>query len=158
MIEIERKFLVKEFPGVTVYGARSFIQGYITESYEGTTVRVRMAGDKSALTIKGVANSSGLSRTEHEIPIEENKAFEMLNDLCQGRIIIKKRYQVQFHGHTWELDVFDRELKGLMLAEIELKSEDEEFELPPWIGEEVTGNPDYTNACLALGKKSRYWS
>jgi len=150
MVEIERKFLVKEFPSRVVYGVKSFVQGYMTESHAGTTVRVRMAGDKSALTIKGASGPSGLSRVEYEIPVEEITAFKMLNDLCRGRIILKKRYLVQYHGHTWELDVFDSKLKGLMLAEIELKSEDEEFEMPEWVGNEVTGNPEYTNAYLAF--------
>ncbi len=147
MIEIERKFLVKgEYKS---YASASYriAQGYLSSS-PSCTVRVRIKGDKGYITIKGKSNDSGLSRYEWEKEIPANEAEELLK-LCQSSIVDKIRYEVPFAGHTFEVDEFLGENTGLVVAEIELATEDEHFEKPEWLGEEVTGNKRYYNSYLS---------
>jgi adenylate cyclase len=148
MIEIERKFLTTS----DTFKAVAFKQTRITQGYLSSvpdrTVRVRIKGEKGYLTIKGMSNESGLSRFEweKEIPVDEAKA---LLQLCEKGVIDKKRYEVKVGNHIFEVDEFYRENKGLIIAEIELKSENETFEKPTWIGQEVTNDIRYYNSYLS---------
>lgn len=148
MIEIERKFLVTS----TDFIKKSHIhfeifQGYLN-SHPERTVRVRVKGDKGYLTIKGKGNESGLSRLEweQEIPVDDAKS---LLQLCEKGVIEKTRYNIRKGIHIFEVDVFHGENDGLIIAEIELSSEEEQFEKPFWIGEEVTNVEKYYNAYIS---------
>lgn len=144
-VEIERKFLVKGRPwgaGQGVY----FRQGYLSADPE-RTVRVRIAGDQGFLTIKGA--SQGAARAEFEYPIPLVDAEQLLQQLCPKPQIEKVRYRLEHAGLTWDVDEFFGGNLGLVLAEIELEHEDQEVELPPWAGQEVTGDSRFYNACLA---------
>ena len=144
--EIERKFLVSgEFASETAE-SRHVVQGYLNSSRE-RTVRVRISGDRGFLTIKGVTSDSGMSRFEweHEISIDEAEA---LMGLCEPGVIDKTRFIIPFAGHVFEVDVFHGANEGLVLAELELSSEDDEFERPHWLGKEVTGDVRYYNSML----------
>ncbi len=146
MKEIERKFLVTgDFREKTIRSER-FVQGYIC-SQPGKTVRVRIAGDKGFLTIKGLSDEKGLSRFEFEREISLNEAGELFK-LCEPGAIEKVRHWVKEGSHTWEVDIFHGANEGLVLAEIELRSENESFELPAWIGKEVTGDRKFYNSML----------
>lgn len=146
-IEIERKFLVKstEFKDQAT-GCSHFVQGYIT-SPPAKTVRVRIADDKAYLTIKGSGSASGMSRFEWEMEIPGKDALALLG-ICEGGVIEKDRYYVPFAGHTFEVDEFFGDNEGLVMAEVELSSEDESFEKPEWLGQEVTGDSRYYNSSL----------
>lgn len=145
--EIERKFLVKgDFSGFVTQKNR-VVQGYLCAEPD-RTVRVRIYGEKAFLTIKGQANKSGLTRNEFEYEIPVVDADELLN-LCKSGIIDKIRHIIPFKGHIWEVDFFMGENAGLILAEIELEHESEQFFLPEWLGEEVTGQIEYYNAMLS---------
>ncbi len=148
MIEIERKFLVQseEFKAIS-FAKNEISQGYLNSNPE-RTVRVRIKGNQGYLTIKGKGNETGMSRLEWEmeIPVDEAK---MLLNLCESGVISKMRYEVKFGNHIYEVDEFFGENEGLVLAEIELKSEDEAFEKPDWLGEEVTNNEKYYNSYLS---------
>ena len=152
--EIERKFLLlkTEFfnhvPIRSIIGKRKITQGFLTKD---PVIRIRKEEvDKATsyyLTIKG----SGLvSRSEYEMKIGEAMGEELLKNFC-GKTIIKWRWLVQSEDHIWEIDEFMEDLLGLWVAEIELYSEDEEFEIPPWIGKEVSNDPRYTNVKLIDG-------
>ncbi len=145
--EIERKFLVTN--GRWKYSTDASIpmgQGYLRAD-EDCTVRVRLAGKQGFLTIKGA--TKGISREEFEYEIPAAEARRMLSTLCTGHPIEKTRYIVPFGGHRWEIDVFEGENVGLVVAEIELQSEDEIFKRPDWLGAEVSSDPRYFNACLS---------
>ena len=146
-VEIERKFLVrgKSWRSAVESQAR-VLQGYLASDAK-VTVRVRVTGAAAYLTIKGA--TSGISRSEYEyrIPVEDAQA--MLRDLAMYPPIDKMRYRVRFGDHLWDLDLFAGENEGLAMAEVELGSEDEIFEVPEWAGDEVTGDPRYYNANLA---------
>lgn len=145
MIEIERKFLVDgEFKPFSRM-AYSIRQGYIC-SEEGRTVRVRRKGDKGFLTVKGPSSRSGMSRFEWEKEIALEEAESLLR-LCSSTID-KTRYLVDVGSHTFEVDEFHGDNEGLVLAEIELSSEDERFDRPSWLGKEVTGDIRYYNSVL----------
>ena len=148
MIEIERKFLVKseEFKELA-FAKNEIYQGYLNSNPE-RTVRVRIKGNQGYLTIKGKGNETGMSRLEweKEIPVDEAK---MLLNLCESGVISKTRYEVKFGNHVYEIDEFFGENQGLVIAEIELQSEDEAFEKPDWLGEEVTNNEKYYNSYLS---------
>lgn len=146
--EIERKFLLTS-DAFKKEASRSFriTQGYLNTDIE-RTVRVRTKGDKGFLTIKGKSNEEGTTRVE----VEEEVAFakaETLLKLCLPGVIDKTRYEVTIGEHTWEIDEFYGENKGLLLAEIELKNEQESFQKPIWIGKEVTGNKKYYNSYIS---------
>jgi adenylate cyclase len=143
--EIERKFLVTDNAWRALASGVKYRQGYLN-STEERTVRVRTIDDKGFLTIKGI--TTGASRAEYEYEIPAADADAMLNDLCEKPLIEKSRYKIDFGGFVWEVDEFFGENQGLILAEVELAREDQKFEIPDWIGEEVTGDPRYFNANL----------
>ena len=145
-LEIERKFLVAEGfkPSATIFFRIS--QGYLNSSPE-RTVRVRIKGDKGFLTIKGLSSENGVSRYEWEKEIPVSEAADLLR-LCEPGIIDKTRYIIEADGHTFEVDEFHGDNEGLILAEIELSSEDEAFTKPSWLGKEVTGDARYYNSML----------
>ncbi len=145
--EIERKFLVKGDFKQEVRQKFDITQGYLSSVPE-RTVRVRIKGDKGFLTIKGKGNETGATRFEWEIEIPVEQAKELLN-LCEPHLIQKTRYLLNSGSHLFEVDEFYGENKGLVIAEIELLSEDEDFEKPAWLGEEVTGVARYYNAMLS---------
>ena len=144
--EIERKFLVKGDFKPFVQKETRIIQGYLSSVPE-RTVRVRTKGDKGFLTIKGIGNESGASRYEWETEISTKDAKNLLA-ICEPGVIDKTRYLVAVGKHTYEVDEFYGENNGLTVAEIELESEDESFERPEWLGEEVTGDVKYYNSML----------
>ena len=146
LTEIERKFLVTgDFKPLAV-SSTHIAQGYIA-SGNGRTVRVRIRGDKGFLTIKGPSDRVGLARFEweKEIPLQEAEA---LMTICEPGIIEKTRWLVPSADgrHTWEVDVFEGDNEGLIMAEIELESEDDTFEKPHFIGQEVTGDRRFYNS------------
>jgi len=144
--EIERKFLVKgDFKNLAKKEIR-ITQGYLSSVPE-RTVRVRLKGEKGFITIKGIGNESGASRYEweKEIPTEEVK--ELLK-ICEPGVIDKTRFLIEAGEHTYEVDEFYGENEGLTVAEVELNSEDETFNKPEWLGQEVTGNVKYYNSML----------
>jgi CYTH domain-containing protein len=143
--EIERKFLVKGDVWKSLAKGTRYRQGYLN-SVKERTVRVRTVGDKGFLTIKGI--TTGASRAEYEYPVPVSDAEAMLNDLCEKPLIEKNRYKIEDRNLTWEVDEFFGENRGLIVAEVELESEDQSFEKPGWVGEEVTGDPRYFNANL----------
>ena len=148
MIEIERKFLVNSNDFKTeAFSQNRITQGYLS-SVPGRTVRVRIKGNKGFLTIKGASNESGLSRFEweKEIPIEDAQKLLLL---CEECVIDKTRFEVKMGNHIFEVDEFYGENKGLIMAEIELKSETETIKKPVWLGKEVTGDKRYYNSCLS---------
>ena len=149
MKEIERKFLIPSIEPVKKMAFRNtrIVQGYLNSAPE-RTVRVRIKGDKGFLTIKGKANESGLSRFEWEKEIAVAEAEDLLK-LCEPGSIEKSRYEVKVKNHIFEVDEFFGPNEGLLLAEVELSSEDEIFEKPSWVGEEVTGNKMYYNSYLS---------
>lgn len=145
--ETERKFLVKTeklcLPGT----GRKITQGYLNSSPE-RSVRVRLLDQAGYLTIKGKTNASGVTRYEWEREISKSDADELLT-LCEPGVISKTRYEIIFKGHLFELDIFHDLNNGLIIAEIELSDENEPFEKPDWLGEEVTGNIKYYNSYLS---------
>lgn len=144
--EIERKFLVAgEFKKYASKETR-IVQGYLSSVPE-RTVRVRIKGDKGFITVKGIGNESGASRYEWEKEIPTNEADELLK-ICEPGVIDKIRYLVVVDQHTYEVDEFFGENNGLIVAEIELTSEDEEFKKPEWLGNEITGDAKYYNSML----------
>ena len=144
-IEIERKFLLTGSQWKELAPGTPYRQGYLNSTKE-RTVRVRTIADKGFLTIKGV--SVGATRVEYEYEIPHKDADALLNELCEKPLIEKNRYKIAHHGFTWEVDEFFGENDGLVVAEIELESEDQSFDKPEWVGEEVTGDPRYYNSSL----------
>lgn len=146
-LEIERKFLVCGDFRPEVRKSMHLVQGYICTEH-GRTVRVRLRDDRGFLTIKGPGSADGTSRFEWEKEIPAVDARELLG-LCVSGIIDKTRHLVDFGGHTFEVDEFHGENSGLLFAEVELKSPDEPFERPSWLGEEVTSDPRYYNSYIS---------
>ena len=146
-IEIERKFLVKEIPFAMAKKSLKINQGYILNE-KSKVIRVREKGDDYFLTIKG--NNIGISRLEYDFPISKDDAEELIIHFCKTTLIEKTRHYVEHKGHTWEVDEFHGTNDGLIVAEIELESEDEKFEIPNWIGQEVTQVERYYNMNLAV--------
>jgi adenylate cyclase len=142
--EIERKFLVNTSKLPTLPKGHIMKQGYVPT--QGITVRARISDDQAFLTLKGRA--TGLSRSEFEYPIPVEDAEQILNELCAHPLIEKTRYLIPCGDHTWELDIFEGENEGLVVAEIELGSEDEEFKLPIWTTKEVSYDTKYRNLNL----------
>lgn len=144
-IEIERKFLVNDDSWKDQADEGLICrQGYMV-SDQDKTVRVRIKGDQAFLTIKGATH--GLSRSEYEYEIPAKDAESMF--LLCGDVIEKTRYLVEHEGMTWEVDVFEGANAGLIMAEIELESEDQTFAMPTWAGKDVSGDKRYYNGCLA---------
>jgi len=151
--EIERKFLVVGEGWRGLAEGTVYRQGYLSTVAE-RTVRVRVAGDKAFLTVKGL--SVGAVRAEYEYGIPVPDANEMLDGLCEKPIIEKTRYRIPFEGWVWEVDEFAGANAGLIVAEIELDSETREFARPDWAGEEVTGDTRYFNANLIANPYSTW--
>jgi CYTH domain-containing protein len=151
MKEIERKFTVKP----NVLEVLSFLepkkiqQGYLMDK-AGKTVRVRTKGEKGFLTIKG--KTTGITRTEFEYEIPYADAIELLTNFCE-KTLSKERYKLTYKENTWEIDVFHDSLEGLIVAEIELENEADEFEKPNWVLEEVSYDPRYYNSQLVKEKR-----
>lgn len=145
--EIERKFRVKGDFAREVFQSERIVQGYIC-SRPGRTVRVRIRGEEGFLTIKGPSDDKGLSRYEFERQISLCDA-EALLALCEPGVIDKVRHLIRAGRHVWEVDVFHGLNEGLVMAEIELAAEDEPFEKPGWLGEEVSGDRRFYNSMLA---------
>jgi adenylate cyclase len=146
-IETERKFLVKKTKLCLPSVGYSIIQGYIC-SGEFPTVRIRIKGDRGYITIKGKSGKSRMSRYEWEKEIPLSDAEELLK-LCTSGFIDKTRYEIDYCGNVFEVDVFHGLNDGLIVAEIELASEDQEFEKPSWLGKEVTRDKRYRNSYLS---------
>lgn len=146
MKEIERKYLVKnEIHEVVKYlQSKKIKQGYISDS-DGKTVRVRTKGEKGYLTIKG--KTEGISRDEFEYEIPHDDALKLLADFCP-KFLEKERFELIVGEKKWEIDLFHGKLEGLIVAEIELESEEETFELPAWIDREVSDDAQYYNSKL----------
>ncbi|MBL7869504.1 MAG: CYTH domain-containing protein [Flavobacterium lindanitolerans] len=148
MLEIERKFLVNSDQFKTLAFAKNHIaQGYLN-SHPERTVRIRIKGESGFLTIKGKGNESGVSRFEWETEIPLVEARHLIQ-LCEKGVIDKIRYEVRSGNHVFEVDEFFGDNEGLVIAEVELKSEDETFEKPDWLGSEVTNDERYYNAFLS---------
>ena len=145
-MEIERKFLVKKQLWETFEkpSPSRIVQAYLVNSTE-KTIRIRIKGNTGYLTIKGP--TEGISRAEFEYEITLKDAEELISTFAE-KVIEKFRYEISFKNHLWEVDVFTGKLEGLCLAEIELSSEEEHFELPDWVGEEVSTDPNYYNSNL----------
>ena len=151
--EIERKFLVVS-EDYKKFGQRIVIrQGFLSTEKE-RVVRVRVAGEKAYMTIKGISKGAARAEFEYEIPMQD--AQFMLDQLCRKPLIEKTRYKVYYEGFTWEVDEFYGDNEGLVVAEIELPSEGAVFNKPDWLGEEVTGDARYYNANL-VQKPFREW-
>lgn len=151
-MEIEHKYLVEGDFRPLVSETVHIVQGYLSDD-PSRTVRVRTVGDRAWLTIKGKSSASGLSRYEWEKEIAHSEALELLS-LCLPGVIDKHRHIVLYSGCRWEVDEFHGALEDLVLAELEVDSEDAVFDLPPFIGKEVTGDKRYYNSQLrkaALG-------
>lgn len=144
-LEIEHKYLVKNdgFLPLAV-SSYSISQGYLCREPD-RTVRVRIKGGKGFLTVKGKNSGAVRAEFEYEIPLED---AEKILKMCLHPVIQKTRYIVPFAGHVWEVDRFNGDLEGLVTAEVELKSTDEEYAVPDFVGEDVTGNPAYYNSNL----------
>ncbi len=150
--EIERKFLVKGYQWRNGHG-KMYRQGYLN-SDKKRNVRIRVINDKGYLTVKGI--SQGAVREEYEYEIPKADADAMLDGLCEKPLIEKKRYTIVYKGFVWEVDEFFGYNLGLIVAELELQSEDQAFLKPEWIGEEVTGDPKYFNANLVHRPYSKW--
>ncbi|MEH1820612.1 MAG: CYTH domain-containing protein [Nostoc sp.] len=143
--EIERKYLVRGDSWRELAEGSVYRQGYIA-TQDKATVRIRIAGEKSYLTIKGP--NIKYSRLEFEYPIPVEDAQEILETLCERPFIEKIRYKIESGGLIWEIDEFDGVNKGLILAEVELSDEQQQIELPTWIGQEVSDDSRYFNSNL----------
>lgn len=145
--EIERKFLVVDSSyEKEAVRKKHIVQGYLSTEIRAT-IRVRIIDDSAVLTVKG--KNDGVVRDEWEYPIPLDDAKEMLDRLSTGVLIDKTRYIVNYEGKQWEIDAFKSPVDGLVVAEIELESADEQFAIPPFIGKEVTGDPSYYNSSIA---------
>ena len=148
MLEIERKFLIiSQVYKNEAFNSTRIVQGFLNTHPE-RTVRVRIKGDKGFITVKGKSNDAGTIRTEWENEIGLTEA-EMLLKICEEGIIEKTRYEIRAGDHIFEVDEFSGDNQGLIIAEIELSSENEAFEKPKWLGKEVTGEIKYYNSQLS---------
>ena len=146
MIEIERKFLVKDtiHEVIALIRPHQIIQAYLVNE-KSKSVRVRIMDEKAFLTIK--SDMIGITRKEYEYEIPVIEALSLIKSFGL-KSLKKKRYKLEFRSKTWEIDVFEGALQGLILAEIEFESEDEKFDVPEWVDEEVTFKPEFLNASL----------
>jgi adenylate cyclase len=152
-LEIERKFLIKDDSWKDdANKGISIKQGYLNSKAE-RTVRIRIYGDNGVLTVK--AGRKNLSRKEFEYQIPMKDAFDMLN-MCEKPIIEKTRFLISKNNSTWEIDVFEGINEGLIVAEIELTSEEESFDSPSWLGEEVSLDSKYYNSSLMTNPYSKW--
>jgi len=153
MIEIERKFLVRNMDWGEPLYRRRIEQGYLFIAPD-RNLRIRRADDKYILTLK--VQGEGLARHEIETDVEPEQGQKMLDDLCVERPITKTRHVVSYQGKTWEIDIFEAENTGLIVAEIELARQDESFALPDWAGPEVTDDARFFNAALSSAPFSQW--
>ena len=151
--EIERKFLVMGDAWQETAESMRYRQGFLSTVPE-RTVRVRVAGLRGTITVKGKNLGARRAEFEYEIPVAD--AEQMLDTLCERPLIEKVRHTLTAGPHTWEVDVFEGDNAGLVVAEIELGSEDEAFEKPEWVGDEVTSDPRYFNSNL-VANPYRTW-
>lgn len=148
MTEIERKFLVTSDAYKSVsFKCTRIIQGFLN-THKERTVRVRLKVDKGFITVKGLSTKDGLSRFEWEKEISKAEA-EALLKICEPGVIDKTRYEINVGNHIFEVDEFDGDNEGLVIAEVELQEENEIFEKPNWLGEEVTGSIKYYNSQIS---------
>lgn len=155
MVEIERKFLVTG-PAYReqAHSRMEMVQGFLNRDPE-RTVRIRRMGGRGWITVKGKTTGGGTTRSEWEYEIPAPDADALLA-LCLPEPIRKLRFEVPFGGHLFEVDEFGGANQGLILAEIELKSADEPFERPEWLGREVTGRPEYYNSQLSKNPYTKW--
>ena len=147
-VEIERKFLVQNTAFITESNQKKYLkQGYLNADKK-RTVRVRIADEIAFITVKGESNSTGISRFEWEKEIKKREAEELLL-LCEPCLIEKTRHLIDVGHHTFEIDEFHGDNEGLIIAEVELSSEAEDFIRPNWLGLEVTGDPKYYNSSIS---------
>ena len=145
-IEIERKFLLlNDSWRSNITGNQPIVQGYLANT-DKSSVRVRISGSKADINIK--STTLGVSRMEYEHPLPVNEAKEMLDQLCIQPLITKTRYFVEYRDCMWEIDVFEGENTGLIVAELELAEINDKIEMPDWIGREVSDDPRYYNMHL----------
>jgi len=145
-IEIERKFLLKDGSWrLEAEPAVQFCQGYLSESGPGS-VRIRIEGEQANINIKSATLDMQRMEYEYEIPLSD--AREMLDQLCIKPLIEKQRFHVTYKNKLWEIDVFEGDNQGLIVAEVELNNKNESIELPAWVGDEVTDDTRYYNVCL----------
>ena len=146
MVEIERKYLVHKtvFKYIDNVTPVQITQAYLVNE-KSKSVRVRIINDRAFLTIK--SEMKNLTRSEYEYEIPVNEAFSLIEDF-DLKVLKKLRYNIEYQLKTWEVDVFEGKLEGLVIAEIELEKEDEKFEIPEWVDQEVTFDPTYLNANL----------
>ncbi len=153
-IEIERKFLPAGDGWRKVAGKGIlYRQGYLSDDKE-RVVRIRTAGNRGYLTVKG--KTAGMTRVEYEYEIPEQDCIEMLEMLALKPIIEKRRFTIKQSGTVWEVDEFSGENSGLIVAEVEIKSEDQQLVKPEWIGKEVTGDPRYYNSNLIINPFTKW--
>ena len=152
-LEIERKYLVRSDGWRTGVAGTRYRQGYLSTD-PGRSVRVRVGAGKGFITIKGL--TVNMTRPEYEYPVPVNDANEMLDTLCLRPIIEKTRYAIDYAGLRWEVDEFEGENAGLIIAEVELAAADQPIQLPDWIGKEVTDDPRYYNASLIASPFARW--
>ncbi|MBN1463476.1 MAG: CYTH domain-containing protein [Paludibacteraceae bacterium] len=145
-IEIERKFLVNSDDYKQLALPVYYKQGYLCNS-PNTIVRIRIANNKGYITIKG--KTCGISRTEFEYEIPTSEAHQLLSEMSLNKVVEKNRYKIKYAGNIWEIDEFLGENEGLIIAEIELKSENATFDKPSWIGKEVSTDSRYFNSNLS---------
>jgi len=151
--EIERKFLVDHDRLGPLENGVAIRQGFV-QTTDFTVVRVRIAGERAWLTLKG--RNKGAARSEFEYPIPLGDAEQILDEFCSGHVVAKTRYLRQYGDHTWEIDVFEGDNAGLVVAEVELKNEQEVFRRPDWVGREVTYDERYYNVNLLSHPFSRW--
>lgn len=145
MIEIERKYLIRNLDALTplLLNGQAIKQGYLFSTHD-RSCRIRLKGDRAFITMKFGESALVRSEFEYEIPLTE---AQLLLGNC-SKVLSKTRYEVRVNSHLWEIDVFSGKLQGLIIAEIELTREDEVFDLPDWIGQEVTADKSYLNINL----------
>lgn len=151
--EIERKFLIDESLLGELKDGETIKQGYFP-TLNKTVIRARLKGNKGYITIKG--QKVGISRPEYEYEIPFKDAQEIIEKLCENLVIEKTRYKIKHAGHIWEIDVFEGDNKGLIVAEVEMKDENEKVQLPNWTTNEVTDDFRYSNSNL-VKYPYRFW-
>jgi adenylate cyclase len=150
--EVERKFLVAN-DGWKARVVRSvFLRDGLIASSNGNKVRVRIADEKATITIKG--QRKGMSRAEFEYDIPVSDAQAILTRMCQGHILEKRRHFVEHSNITWEIDVYEGSLREVVIAEIDLRHENQTIELPDWIGQEVTRDPRYRKVNMLAARRN----
>jgi len=153
-IEIERKFLINDDAWQKdVFKIEEILQGYLANT-ELASIRVRLSEDKATLNIKSM--TLGVTRTEYEYPIPLIDARSLLDNMCMRPLIEKTRHYIKCGSHTWEIDVFEGDNTGLVVAELELNYKDEHFDRPDWLGQEVSNDPRYYNVCLLTNPYSKW--